>query len=111
MSNKDRIFAYVEQHGSITADIAERELGIRRLAARIYEMQEGQRAMKVLGYTEEGCCIYGADYFERTGWARSSAIRQIVHNGRDLARTADVLLRLSKAFEKAAIQEEQQEVA
>ena len=36
----ERVLAYIDRHGSITQDDAERELGCRRLAARIWDLKQ-----------------------------------------------------------------------
>lgn len=39
ITQKDKIIEYLEKHGSITPLEAEKELGIMRLASRIYDLQ------------------------------------------------------------------------
>jgi len=39
MTQSERVLQYLRQHGTITQDQADRQLGIRRLAARIHDLR------------------------------------------------------------------------
>ena len=52
MNQAEKIFDYMERHGSITDVEAYKDLGVRRLGARIYDLKD--RGVKIITETEIG---------------------------------------------------------
>lgn len=64
MTQKERVLQYCEDFGSISTLEAFRDLGITRLGARIYDIEQSGRSVKRT--TEFGKNRYG----ETTNWTR-----------------------------------------
>ena len=66
MTQNERILDYMEQHGSISTMEAFRELGITRLASRMYEISKGKSIRRVYGPAKnrEGETVYITRYYK-----------------------------------------------
>ena len=66
MTQNERILDYMEQHGSISTMEAFRELGITRLASRMYEISKVKSIRKVYGPAKNrgGETVYITRYYK-----------------------------------------------
>lgn len=69
MTQRERIAAYLQQHGSITAKEAMEELGVMRLSAQIFDMKE--LGMNIKTSMEQSVNRYG----DRVRYARYYIVR------------------------------------
>lgn len=55
------VMSHILEHGDITPAIAQTELGVWRLAARIYELRRAGIPIKVLPNYDRNCGVYYLD--------------------------------------------------